>query len=492
MRPRIADPPASSPAVVWFRDDLRLADNPALAAAVASGCPLICLYVHDEESEGVRPLGGASKWWLHGALGELEQSVHRLGGELVIMRGKASPILEEVATRTKAKFVSWNRRYDGASRAIDEKLEAALEGRGVTVESFGANLLHEPGTLATSSGEPFRVFTPFWRAARSAGEPRAPLPAPGRLRRYALPETLKGLTCTLANLELEPHAPDWAGGLREAWTRGEAAGQAQLTGFVQRKLGGYARDRDRPDKASTSRLSPYLRFGNLSPRQVWHAATTAVSSGDSQASQRDLDKFLAELGWREFSYHLLFHNPELANENFNSRFNGMPWRRDARALRAWQRGHTGYPLVDAGMRQLWSTGWMHNRVRMVTASFLIKHLLIDWREGERWFWDTLVDADPANNAASWQWVAGSGADAAPFFRVFNPVLQGQKFDPHARFAKEFIPELARVPSDLIYREGASQAEESLFEHPGKSYALPIVDHADGRRRALAAFRSLRE
>ncbi|MBV9432917.1 MAG: deoxyribodipyrimidine photo-lyase, partial [Hyphomicrobiales bacterium] len=342
------------------------------------------------------------------------------------------------------------------------------------------------------SGEPFRVFTPFWRAARAAGEPAAPLPAARGLSRHALPETLKGLPCTLASLKLEPHAPDWAGGLRKAWTRGETAGQARLTAFLEDGLGGYARDRDRPDKPSTSRLSPYLRFGNLSPRQVWHAAATAVSSGASQASQRDLDKFLAELGWREFSYHLLFHNPALASENFNARFDRMPWRRDPRALRAWQRGLTGYPLVDAGMRQLWSTGWMHNRVRMVTASFLIKHLLIDWREGERWFWDTLVDADPANNAASWQWVAGSGADAAPFFRVFNPVLQGQKFDPQARYAKQFVPELASVPAELVHRSAADPGDELLFDPPKTSYPPPIVEHGEARQRALAAFQSIRQ
>ncbi|MBV9111589.1 MAG: deoxyribodipyrimidine photo-lyase [Hyphomicrobiales bacterium] len=492
MRSRGRGHSGSAPAIVWFRDDLRLADNPALAAGVASGRPLICLYIHDEESEGVRPLGGASKWWLHGALDELGRSLHRLGGELVIMRGKSARILERVATECHAGSMFWNRRYDGAGRAIDERIKAALTARGMAVKSFGALLLHEPWTLKNASGEPFRVFTPFWRAALSAPDPLSPLPLPKRLSRHALTGSLQGLACSLASLELEPRAPDWAAGLRTTWKRGENAGQARLAAFLEEGLRGYANDRDRPDKASTSRLSPYLRFGNLSPRQIRQGAMTAVASGAARASPRDLDTFLAELGWREFSYHLLFHNPEVAAENLNRRFDRMPWRHDRRALRAWQRGETGYALVDAGMRQLWSTGWMHNRVRMVTASFLIKHLLIDWREGERWFWDTLVDADPANNAASWQWVAGSGADAAPFFRIFNPILQGQKFDPHACYAKRWIPELAAFPADLIYRPGADSPDHLPFGTPSKAYAQPIVEHGSARRRALEAFQGLGE
>ena len=491
MKPRTTRRFASPAAIVWFRDDLRLADNPALTAGVASGHPLICLYVLDEESEGVRPLGGAAKWWLHGALEELEGSLHRVGGELVIMRGKSAFLLERAAIETGATSVFWNRRYDGASRAIDAKIKATLTARGIAVESFCANLLHEPWTIKTAAGEPFRVFTPFWRAERSALEPTAPLPSPKRLTRHALPASIKRHIRTLTSLKLEPRAPDWAGGLRAAWQRGEKAGVARLSEFLESGLPDYATDRDRPDKTATSRLSPYLRFGNVSPRQVWQAAETAVSSGASRASARDLEKFRAELGWREFSYHLLFHHPQLASENFEPRFVRMRWRHDPPALRVWRRGLTGYALVDAGMRELWSTGWMHNRARMVAASFLIKHLLIDWREGERWFWDTLVDADPANNAASWQWVAGSGADAAPFFRIFNPVLQGQKFDPHAIYAKRWIPELEPLPAELIYKRGGDLPELLALEGRAQAYPPQIVDHDEARRRALEAFRSLR-
>ena len=406
------------------------------------------------------------------------------------MRGSSARLLERVAIETGASSVFWNRRYDGASRAIDTKIKLDLTARGIAVESSSALLLHEPWTIKTASGEPFRVFGPFWRAARSATEPSAPLPPPKRINHHPLPESLKDLTSTLASLALEPHSPDWAGGLRACWQRGERAGLARLSKFLESGLPGYAANRDRPDKAATSRLSPYLRFGNVSPRQVWHAATTAVSSEASRASERDLEKFLAEIGWREFSYHLLFHHPRLASENFQPRFDRMAWGRDERALRAWQRGLTGYPLVDAGMRELWSTGWMHNRVRMVAASFLIKHLLIDWREGERWFWDTLVDADPANNAASWQWVAGSGADAAPFFRIFNPALQGQKFDPQASYAKSWVRELEPLPAKLIYDRGADLSENLPFDRRHKSYPQPIVAHDEARRRALEAFQNL--
>ncbi len=482
MRARATRQSASPPTIVWFRDDLRLADNPALSAAVSSSAPLICLFIEDEESENARPLGAAAKWWLHGALEELQTSLRDLGGELVIMRGASARNLERVAIETGASSVFWNRRYDGASRAIDRKIKLDLTARGIAVESFSALLLHEPWTIKTASGEPFRVFTPFWRAARSAREPSAPLPAPNRIKHHPLPESLASLTSTLASLALEPRSPDWAGGLRARWRRGEKAGQARLSEFLESGLAGYAANRDRPDKSATSRLSPYLRFGNVSPRQVWHAATTALSSEPSRGSERDLEKFLAELGWREFSYHLLFHNPEMASENLQPRFDRLAWRHDPQSLRAWQRGMTGYPLVDAGMRELWSTGWMHNRARMVAASFLIKHLLIDWREGERWFWDTLVDADPANNAASWQWVAGSGADAAPFFRIFNPALQGQKFDPRASYAKYWVRELAPFPAELIYGRSA--------EFAGKAYPPPIVDHDEARRRALEAFRNI--
>jgi deoxyribodipyrimidine photo-lyase len=296
----------------------------------------------------------------------------------------------------------------------------------------------------------------------------------------------------LADLHLEPRKPDWAGSLREAWTPGEAGAHAALKHFLKIGLPNYATERDRPDKPATSRLSPFLHFGHISPRQVWHAAQAAIMSGTSKANSTDLEKLFSELGWREFSYHLLFNHPDLATKNFQERFDALAWRHDAKALRAWQRGLTGYPIVDAGMRELWTTGWMHNRVRMVAASFLIKHLLIDWREGERWFWDTLVDADPANNAASWQWVAGSGADAAPYFRIFNPVLQGEKFDPDGAYVRRWVPELAKLPNALIHKPWKATQDQlaAAGVQLGETYPRPIVDHDTARKRALAALEAL--
>jgi deoxyribodipyrimidine photo-lyase len=482
----------SSPAIVWFRDDLRLADNPALQAAVSSKHPLICLYIHDEESEGLRPRGGASKWWLQGAVAALNAALAARGGGLTLCRGAAAPIVEHLATDTKAAAVYWNRRYDEAGRAIDTKIKAVLKERGILVESFNAALLHEPWAVMNKAGAPFRVFSAYWRAACAQGDPEAPLAAPRKLVFHALPQKLRAKCVSLADLKLLPEKPDWAGGLRAAWVPGEEAAQKALARFLTSGLRGYATSRDRLDEIATSRLSPYLRFGHVSPRQIWHAAKHAVASGASKASGKDLEKFLSEIGWREFSYHLLFYNPDLATQNLQPRFDAMAWHGDMQALRAWQHGETGYPIVDAGMRELWTTGWLHNRLRMIVASFLAKHLLVDWREGEAWFWDTLVDADPANNAASWQWVAGSGADAAPYFRIFNPTLQGEKFDPDGSYVKRFVPELAGLPPNLIHKpwKGTAQQLAAADVVLGKTYPRPIVDHDLARRRALAGFKAI--
>jgi deoxyribodipyrimidine photo-lyase len=478
------------PVLLWFREDLRLADNPALHAALATRQPLICVYIFDTESDGLRPPGGAARWWLHGALAALDTSLRKRRGALHILRGAAAPTIERLAIANDVSAVFWNRRYDAAGRGIDAAIKSALKVRGVNAESFNAALLHEPWIIAGKTGAPFRVFTPFWRATRAKGEPEAPLGAPDALDFHPQPEVPGAIA--LADLNLEPHKPDWAAGLRASWTPGEAGAQAALEHFLHNGLAGYAGNRDRPDMASTSRLSPALHFGHLSPRQIWHAAQTAVASGASNASRADLDKFFAELGWREFSYHLLFHHPDLATRNFQRRFDTIPWHDDAEALRAWQRGLTGYPIVDAGMRELWATGWMHNRVRMVAASFLVKHLLIDWRAGERWFWDTLIDADAASNAASWQWVAGSGADAAPYFRIFNPVLQGEKFDPDGAYVRRWVPELAELPASLIHKPWKASAGElaAADVHLGQTYPKPIVEHEAARQRALAAFSAI--
>ena len=478
----------TAPAIVWFRDDLRLADNPALARGVESGQPLICVYVL-EEGAGLRSLGGASRWFLHGALAALDESLRARGGELVVMQGEGGGCIETLCEATGAGAVFWNRRYGAAERAVDAALKAALKARGVEAQSENAHLLREPWTVMNKAGEPFKVFSAFWRASLAQGDPPAPAPAPKAIAFHATPKRLPVMT-PLDALALEPTAPDWAGGLRAQWPRGEAAAARRLATFIDAALNGYAEGRDRPDEARTSRLSPDLRFGTISPRQVWRAVHDARA--DRRVGAPDADTFLAELGWREFSYHLLYHFPDLARASFQPRFEAMPWRDDPAALEAWRRGRTGYPLVDAGMRELWTTGWMHNRVRMVTASFLIKHLLIDWRAGEDWFWDTLVDADPANNAASWQWVAGSGADAAPYFRIFNPVLQGEKFDPDGGYVRRWIPELARLPAPLIHRPWTATPAElaSAGVRLGADYPPPIIDHAQARARALEALAHL--
>jgi deoxyribodipyrimidine photo-lyase len=475
-----------SPSIHWFRDDLRLADNPALAAAVAAG-PTLCLYILDERPER-RPLGGASRWWLSRSLAGLSAELERRDGALLLLRGDPETLLPKVAEMIGAALVTWSRRYDGDSVALDARIKTDLQNAGRQVSSFNAALLNEPWQVTTKTGDPMKVFTPYWRAARARGEPPAPLPAPVRIAAPTLPAGLTALAVTREELALEPHAPDWAGGLREAWTPGEAGAAAALEHFLAGPLAGYGEDRNRPDLASTSRLSPHLRFGEIGPRQIWHATRSAVESGAATAPESDAEKFLSEIGWREFSYHLLFHNPELATRNYNPRFDAFPWRHDDAALTAWRRGRTGYPIIDAGLRELWTTGWMHNRVRMIVASFLIKHLLIDWREGEAWFWDTLVDADPANNAASWQWVAGSGADAAPYYRIFNPVTQGLKFDPRGAYVRRWIPEIAALGDAEIHEPW--KASTAILRRAGidlgVTYPRPIVDLDAGRQRALAA------
>lgn len=479
------------PALLWFRDDLRLSDNPALQAATDHG-PLICLYILDT-SAARRPLGGAARWWLSRSLKALSEAISAKGGELLILRGDPAEELPRIVREAEIGYVAWNRRYDGAAITLDKALKATLTEADVTVESFNANLLNEPWQVETRAGGPFKVFTPYWRAVRERGEPATSLPTPRELSKAGLPAALRKRTVAIADLALEPTEPDWAGGLREAWTPGEGGAQDRLDTFLDEALKGYREGRDRPDKLSTSRLSPHLRFGEISPRQIWHATRAALEAGDTPGSEADAEKFLSELGWREFSYHLLFHNPDLASVNYDRRFDAMSWEKDETGLKAWQKGLTGYPIVDAGLRELWQTGWMHNRVRMIAASFLIKHLLTDWRAGEAWFWDTLVDADPANNPASWQWVAGSGADAAPYFRIFNPVTQGEKFDPKGAYVRRFVPELAELDDRFIHRPWEAPADKLKKAGIvlGQDYPKPIIQLDFGRRRALDAFAALR-
>lgn len=447
----------SSPAVVWLREDLRVADNPALTAAVERGGPVVVLYVLDDDSAEVRPLGAASRWWLHHSLTALAADLDALGASLTLRRGPAENVVMDLVDEVGAGAVHWNRRY-GRAREVDARLKSALKDRGIEAVSHQASLLFEPWTVQTGSGGPYGVFTPFWKSCLSRDEPRAPLGAPTSIRGLAVDGD------DLDDWSLLPTNPDWSGGMRDTWAPGEAGAHERLEQLADERLALYHR-RDEPGLEATSMLSPHLRFGEVSPFQVWHRLQSDISgqAGSNRA------KFLSELGWREFSYHLLFHNPTLATVNYRREFDAYPWNDpDDAGLPLWQKGRTGIPIVDAGMRQLWHIGWMHNRVRMITASFLTKNLQIDWRVGEKWFWDTLVDADEASNAASWQWVAGSGADAAPYFRVFNPVLQAQKFDPRGEYIARWVPEAG-----------------------GEDYPEPMVDLKESRQAALDGYEAVK-
>jgi deoxyribodipyrimidine photo-lyase len=473
------------PIVVWFRDDLRLSDHPALQAAAKAGPGVICLYVLDEQGDGVRPLGGASRWWLAQSLRALAASVTKAGGQLVLRKGAAARVLVEVAREAGAGAVFWNEIAQAPQRAVVDQVRTSLEAVGVDAQEFAGDLLMHPRDIRNKDGRGLRVFTPFWRRVLASDDPPKPLPAPQKLGPGPRLES-----DAIEDWKLQPTTPDWAGGLRESWRPGEAAAQARLKAFLGNAQG-YASERDRPDRDGTSRLSPHLRFGEISPRQIWHAARFAAAEHPRLAP--DIDKFLSELGWREFCRHLLYDVPDLAERNLQSSFDAFPWKRDEKALSAWQRGQTGYPVVDAGMRELWHTGVMHNRVRMVVASFLVKHLLIDWRDGEKWFWDTLVDADAGSNPANWQWVAGSGADAAPYFRVFNPILQGEKFDPDGAYVRRWVPELAQLADKLIHQPWEATPIElaSASVELGKTYPHPIIAHKAGRERALKAYATTR-
>ena len=480
--------PNSRPAIVWFRRDLRLADNPALREAAESNRPVVPLYVLDEETKGLRPLGGASRWWLHHSIAGLAADLAQRGAPLTLRRGPAAKVLMEAIDETGADAVYWNRLYEPASVERDRGIKETLAERGITAKSFNASLLDEPWTIKTKSGSPFRVFTPFWNALQETIDAGMPLPPPRKIAGFE-----KSLASdSLDAWELLPTKPNWAEGFEPEWEPGEGGAQCAFEMFCDETMEAYGTARDVPGIRGTSRLSPHLHFGEIGPRQLWQAVR--FRADHHTAFREGASAWLRELGWREFNQHLLFHHPEMPEQNVDDAFDAFRWRNDRKALQAWQQGQTGYPIVDAGMRALWRTGWMHNRVRMIAASFLIKHLLIDWREGEAWFWDTLVDADLANNTGNWQWVAGSGFDAAPYFRIFNPVIQGERFDADGAYVRKWVPEIAALPGRYLHKPW--EAPETVLAEAGirlgETYPLPVVEHKHARQRALDAYAEIKK
>jgi deoxyribodipyrimidine photo-lyase len=479
-----------STAIVWFRQDLRLADQPALRAALAAHRHVVPVYVHAPEEDGPFAAGAASRWWLHHSLLALDASLRARGARLVVLRGPARPALLALARATGATAVHWTRRYEPHAVATDTAHKEALREAGLAVESHSAALLAEPWTIATGAGEPYRVFTPFWRnLAQRLGSLPPPAPAPAAVP--LSPAAPAGVG--VEDLALLPRIP-WDAGLRSAWTPGEAGALARLEAFADGALAAYGEGRNRPDLPGTSRLSPHLHFGELSPRQALAAAVQAsAATAGTPGLSGGAEAFVRELGWREFAHHLLYHFPHTVAAPMDARFAALGWRDAPEALAAWQRGRTGYPIVDAGMRELWHTGWMHNRVRMIVASLLTKNLGLHWSHGLRWFHDTLVDADVANNVLGWQWVAGCGADAAPYYRIFNPVLQAERHDPAGVYVRRWVPELARLPDAWLGRPAEAPPEvlRAAGVELGRTYPRPVVDFRESRERALGLWAEIK-
>jgi deoxyribodipyrimidine photo-lyase len=476
--------------VVWFRLDLRLTDNPALTHALGRGAPIIPIFIWSPEDDSPWPPGAASRVWLHDSLHSLDGDLQAIGSRLILLQGSAAQVLSKFVGEVGAAAVVWNRRYEPALSARDTQIATSLGKAGIDVATFNSALLWEPWELATKAGGPFQVFTPYYRACLARGELSEPLPAPLHLPAPSpWPRSV-----SLSQLKLVPTHP-WPDGIRNGFRPGEAGGLHQLNRFLATDIDDYPTHRDFPAQSHTARLSPHLHFGELGPRQIWHAvperdrsAVRSKSVPEAPTTTGATEGFLRQLVWREFAHHLLFHFPTTPDRPLRSTFEHFPWRTSRTQLRAWQRGETGYPLVDAGMRELWSTGFMHNRVRMVVGSFLVKHLLISWQEGAKWFWDTLVDADLAQNTLGWQWCAGCGADAAPYFRIFNPVTQSKRFDPDGVYVRCWLPELRNLPTVILHApwEGSATDLKAAGVVLGKTYPLPIVDHSMARQRALAA------
>jgi len=466
--------------IILFRRDLRLSDNPALIAAAKFG-PVIPIYIYEEKESPGWNTGAAGKFWLHHSLTALNKS---LDGHLVILKDKKS--LREIIEDTGVTHVFWNRRYEPFLADIDATLQKSLEKGGLTVETFQAGLLWEPWAVAKNDGTPYKVFTPFYRnGCLKREEPRTPHKKPSSL------SFKKIKSMSIDDLGLLPKSPRWDKKMEAYWQPGEDGAHKTLSRFMKKGFNNYKEGRNFPGQDVLSHLSPHTHFGEISPHQVWHATKHA---GHEHKQEKELDTFHSEMGWREFSYYLMHHFPELPDQPWDKKFAKMKWSSSAKNLKAWQAGQTGYPIVDAGMRELWETGYMHNRIRMVVASFLIKHLGIHWVEGEKWFWDCLVDGDLAVNAFNWQWVAGCGADAAPYFRIFNPVLQGEKFDKDGQYVRQWVPELKALPDKYLHHPWDA-SEEILRKAKvdlGKTYPHPLVDHNDARERAMHDYKNLKK
>lgn len=483
--PIMTSPPT---ALYWFRQDLRLDDLPALHAAASTGKPLFACYVLDDTTPGRYAQGAASRWWLHHSLHALAQAIDALGGRLLLRRGNSADVIVSLVEETGADAVFCSRAYTPWDSKLETTLHTQLAEQGVTFKRFAGSLLFEPESIRTGGDTPFRVYTPFWKSCRRQSTPKPPV----ALAEKPAFANIAVQSLSLDDLELLPRQPNWAASWPDYWQPGSAGAHAALSRFLEGSIDNYAQGRDVPSLQATSLLSPHLHFGEISPRQVWHKVIDYCADHPQLDGNRE--KFLSELGWREFNHHLLTHYPHICDSPFNPRFAEFPWMGSEDQLRAWQKGATGYPIVDAGMRQLWQTGYMHNRVRMICASFLTKHLLIPWQEGERWFWDTLVDADLANNLNGWQWTAGCGADAAPYFRIFNPTLQGKKFDAQGDYVRRWVPELARLPDRHLHEPAAAPPEvlEAAGVKLGASYPLPIVEHRAAREAALAAYALIKQ
>ena len=475
--------------IVWFRQDLRIHDNPALTAAARKNLAVVPVFIWAPEEEETWPPGSASKWWLHQSLESLEISLKDRGSHLVVRIGSSLNSLKDVVHETEACGIYWNRRYEPAVIDRDQKIKKALKNSGLEVQSFNSALLIEPWQVKNQRGKPFRVFTPFWKMVLNQYDHQEPLPTPTKLiTPLKWPKSL-----SISELELEPKI-NWAEGIHKSWSPGEDEAQDQLDAFLKKALSHYHDDRIRPDRVGTSRLSPYLHFGEISPREIWHTVRNTVDTSQKSGLLRGGDRYLSEIGWREFAHHLLYHFPYTTDVSLRSEFEQFPWEKDIKKLKAWQKGKTGYPIIDAGMRELWTTGWMHNRIRMVVASFLVKDCLIPWQEGAKWFWDTLVDANLANNTLGWQWTAGCGADAAPYFRIFNPILQGEKFDPGSVYIRNWIPEIKDLPNKFIHKPWQASAEmlKKAKVKLSETYPFPMINHKEARDRALLAYDCLKK